>query len=315
MAQDGRWKSRLSFWVGLFVATAAGTFVGLTWLNKQSNTPTPIQPQGPPSTHPSPASPSSQLQRRTLTWADPKPGTVYDPATGFPEEVLDKQVKIELILIPPGAYERGARPHYGTVQPDEIPAHQVTISKPFYLGKYEVTQGQWRKVMGANPSRFNKGDNFPVETVPATAVAEFLRRTGFRLPTEAEWEYACKAEGKEPLEGRPDPQTFLNEIAWYQQNSGRSTQPVGLRQENGFGLHDMLGNVAEWVGTWYDSAEYNRSVPSVTDPQGPQRGQELIYRGCTSFWVPQRCFCSVRSHAAPMQRFSDLGFRVAHDAN
>lgn len=240
---------------------------------------------------------------------------MYDPTTGLPEEVLDKHARIELVLIPPGTYERGAPPHESNARPEEMPAHQVTLSQPFYLGKYEVTQGQWRKVMGENPSRFNKGDNFPVENIPATTVGEFLRRTGLRLPTEAEWEYACKAGGREPLDGQIDVQASLSRIAWYQQNSGGSTQPVGLRQENGFGLHDMLGNVAEWVGSWYDSAEYNRSVPSVTDPRGPQRGQELLYRGCTSFWVPQRCLCSARSHAAPVQRFYDLGFRIAHDAD
>lgn len=314
MEKDGRWRRRIGFGLGLCVATAAGTFVGLTWLNRQPDAPTTFQ--GPVTTTPPPSAPAANLPRRTLAWADAKPGTVYNTTTGLPEEVLDQGTKIELILIPPGTYTRGMmKPPYNNTQKDEVPPHQVIISKFFYLGKNEVTQGQWRKVMGENPSRFNKGDDFPVESIPATAVGEFLKRTSLRLPTEAEWEYACKAGGEEPLEGKTDLQGFLDGIAWHQQNSGGSTQPVGLKQENGFGLHDMLGNVAEWVGSWYDSAEYNRSVPSVTDPQGPQRGQELVYRGCSAFWIVQRCLCAARGHADPAQRFFDLGFRVAHNAD
>lgn len=201
MKKDGRWRRRIGFGLGLCIATTAGTFVGLTWLNKQPDAPTTLT-QGSVTTTPPPSAPAANLPRRTLAWADAKLGTVYNTTTGLPEEVLNKGTKIELILIPPGTYTRGMKSPHNNTQKDEVPPHQVTISKFFYLGKNEVTQGQWRKVMGENPSRFNKGDDFPIESLPATAVGEFLRRTSLRLPTEAEWEYPAKLGGRTPWKAR-----------------------------------------------------------------------------------------------------------------
>lgn len=342
MAQNGKWQKRLGFWIALFVVTAVGTSAGLMWLNRHPSPPAAPSPVGstpgsaqapvpipgtsapptatptPPTTPPVVSHPGgpTPIAQRSLAWADAKQGTVSDPATGYPEEVIDKRTGSELVLIKPGTYERGTN----TVDrrrrnEDEAPAHQVTISKPFYLGKDEVTQGQWRKIMGENPSRFKKGDDFPVENVAATEVWVFLKRTGLRLPTEAEWEYGCKAGDGEPLsEDSLDPQGILDGIAWYQHNSGRSTQPIGLKQENGFGIKDMLGNVSEWTSSWYDSAEYNRSVPSVTDPKGPQQGEEVVVRGCMYESSEEECRCSNRNHSHPRSAYF-VGFRVAHDTD
>jgi formylglycine-generating enzyme required for sulfatase activity len=199
------------------------------------------------------------------------------------------------------------------VHPDEQPAHRVSISQPFYLGATKVTQAQWMKVAGLNPSRFRKGGDFPVEGISFVDVSSYLRHVGLRLPSEAEWEYACKAGGDDPVVGSPDPGGALSEIGWYLKNSARSTQPVNLKRENAFALKDMLGDVPEWTSSLYDSAEYHRSVPSVTDPRGPEEGNEVVVRGCTFVSPVERCHCAQRGHANPQTR-SFIGFRVAHDA-
>ena len=131
---------------------------------------------------------------------------------------------------------------------DEKPAHRVTISQPFYLGKYPVTQAQWEAVMGNNPSRFRGNPNHPVEHVSWDDVHVFLRKLNeregggdYRLPTEAQWEYACRA-GTETPRYHPD----VNAIAWYEANSNGHPQPVGQKLPNAWGLYDMLGNVWEW---------------------------------------------------------------------
>lgn len=250
-----------------------------------------------------------------LTWADPKPGTVADPKTGLPEEVIDRRTGIELVLIAAGTYRRGSEPGNWTER-DEMPAHEVTLTKPFYVGRMEVSQGQWARIMGTNPSDHRKGAEFPVENVSLAMVTRFLQATGFRLPTEAEWEYGCKAGGPEPITTAANPMEALTPIAWFDGNSGGSTQPVGhpSKQGNGFGLHDLLGNVSEWTATNYDVAEYPRSIPSVTDPAGPSEGREVVVRGCNARAGWQHCRCSARWHATPNTQSGWLGFRVARDA-
>jgi len=199
------------------------------------------------------------------------------------------------------------------VPPDEQPAHRVSISQPFYLGATKVTQAQWTKVAGLNPSRFRKDGDFPVEGISFVDVSSYLRRVGLRLPSEAEWEYACKAGGDDPVVSSPDPAGALAGIGWYLGNSGRSTQPVNLKRENQLGLKDLLGDVTEWTSSWYDSAEYHRSAPSVTDPRGPEGGSEVVVRGCTFASPVEQCHCAQRGHANPETR-NFIGLRVAHDA-
>ena len=152
---------------------------------------------------------------------------------------------------------------------DEKPAHRVQITKAFEIGKYEVTQAQWQAVMGSNPSTI-KGDDHPVETISKQDAQDFLakltaRNDGYRyrLPTEAEWEYAARA-------GAPLPAS-LDEVAWYAANSDDESHPVGRKKPNAWGLYDMLGNVREWVSDQYAQNYYSNSP--LADPAGPQAGQ------------------------------------------
>jgi formylglycine-generating enzyme required for sulfatase activity len=158
----------------------------------------------------------------------------------------------------------------------EQPVHTVLISKPFWLGKTEVTQELFQAVMGYNPSKFNYGGRYPVEYVKWEETQAFIQSLNqmlggkaFRLPTEAEWEYACRAGTTGERYGE------IDAIAWYANNSGGQTHPVGLKQPNAFGLYDMLGNVWEWTSDiWYDySPEYQ------VDPSHTEMGTGYIYRG------------------------------------
>ncbi len=153
---------------------------------------------------------------------------------------------MEMVHVPAGSFMMG-----GGTDDYEKPVHQVTIGEGFYMGRYEVTQGQWQAVMGNNPSNF-KGDNLPVEQVSWNDVQEFLyklnkRGDGFtyRLPTEAEWEYACRAGTTGDYAGP------INLMGWYRSNSGGQTHAVGQKEPNAFGLYDMHGNVWEWCEDWY----------------------------------------------------------------
>ena len=155
--------------------------------------------------------------------------------------------------------------------------HQVTISKPFYMQTTEVTQGQWKKVMGNNPSYFkNCGDDCPVEAVSWNDVQKFIKKLNnmegtdkYRLPTGAEWEYAARAGTQGARYGE------LDEVAWYNSNSGKNTHEVGQKRPNAWGLYDMLGNVWEWCQDW-DGAYPSGSV---TDPTGPSSGAYRVLRG------------------------------------
>jgi formylglycine-generating enzyme required for sulfatase activity len=169
--------------------------------------------------------------------------------SGLKKETVDlgNGVKIDLVLIPPGSFNMGSKKSDSN---DEKPVHKVTISRPFYIGAYEVTQAQWEAVMGSNPSNF-KGPGNPVETVSWNDCQEFTKKLnekipggGFRLPTEAEWEYVCRA-GSTTEYCYGDEEGGLGEYAWYSSNSGSTTHPVGQKKPNAWGVYDMHGNVWE----------------------------------------------------------------------
>lgn len=210
-------------------------------------------------------------------------------------------INIEMVKIPDGTFQMGSNSN-----DNEKPVHTVTISS-FYMGKYEVTQGQWNAVMGSNPSGSPKGDNYPVEKVSWNDCQEFIRRlnkkTGkqYRLPTEAEWEYACRAMTTEELNGD------LDTVAWYSGNSGSMTHQVGQKQANAFGLYDMLGNVQEWCQDWYGSYEGSSQV----NPTGPALGSDHVGRG--GFWCldPRGVRAALRDRYLPGVRLGHLGFRLA----
>jgi formylglycine-generating enzyme required for sulfatase activity len=199
-------------------------------------------------------------------------------------------VKMETVLVPAGTFTMGSG--RGPFE-SERPAHQVTISRPFYLGKYPVTQEQWQAIVGTNPSRF-KGAKRPVEGVSWKDAQEFCRAVSakvgktVRLPTEAEWEFACRA-GTTTDYSFGDREAALVEYAWCEVNSGGATHAVGQKKPNAWGLYDMHGNVWEWCRDWYDP-KYYASSPRV-DPQGPARsglGAHVLRGGA---WHVEASYC------------------------
>jgi formylglycine-generating enzyme required for sulfatase activity len=232
-------------------------------------------------------------------------------AAGLAEEKTNS-LGMEFVLIPAGSFTMGSGKSFEDAWGDETPAHRVNISKDFYLGKYEVTQSQWEAVMGGNPSKF-KGRNNPVEMVSWDDVQEFIKKLNqkegsnkYRLPTEAEWEYAARA-GTTSTYSFGDDAGALGRYAWYWDNSGETTHPVGQKEPNGWGLYDMHGNVWEWVRDWY--GEYSGSP--VTDPQGPSSGSSRVYRGGAWFPFAGGCRSAFRFYDTPVTRYSNLGFRLA----
>ncbi len=194
---------------------------------------------------------------------------------------------------------------------EEKPAHQVTLSS-YYIGKYPVTQEQWEAVMGNNPSEF-KGARHPVECVSWDDVQVFLERlnaqTGmnYRLPTEAEWEYAARG-GKYTKGFRYSGSEDFDKVAWTLENSHKSPHAVGLKQPNELGLHDMSGNVWEWCSDWYGSYLSD----SQTNPKGSADGPDRVLRGGCWHSYARNCRVSFRSHHAPDFRpvFDESGFRL-----
>ncbi|HZS09563.1 MAG TPA: SUMF1/EgtB/PvdO family nonheme iron enzyme [Blastocatellia bacterium] len=193
---------------------------------------------------------------------------------------------------------------------NEKPAHRVKISRGFEIGKYEVTQQEWEALMGSNPSRF-KGADLPVEQVSWEDVQHFIRAMNarndgyvYRLPIEAEWEYAARAGTTGDYGGTGN----LSEMGWYSENSGGKTHPVGEKRANAWGLYDMHGNVWEWCQDWYDK-EYYKSSPA-TDPQGPGAGTRRATRGGCYSYTADRATSSSRAHPAPDARYEIIGFRL-----
>jgi len=242
--------------------------------------------------------------------------------TGQTIEVdLGGGVKLEMVKIPAGTFQMGSSSNEDDSVGDETPVHQVTISKDYYMGKYEVTQGQWKAIMGgANPSFFKLGDNYPVEQVSwsdiSTATTGFLAKlnqlapngfNNFRLPTEAEWEYAVRARTQTRFYWGDNP-LLIDNYEWYNTNSNGTTHPVGGKLPNTFGLYDMSGNVFEWCGDWYGS--YGSSA--VTDYAGPASGTDRVIRG--SYYSDQYgniCRSTFRSYIYQDYKALSSGFRLA----
>ena len=235
----------------------------------------------------------------------------------MPKTIRHVKTGIELVLIPAGTFWMGVSPGDEEARDDEKPRHRVTISRPFYLGKYEVTQGQWVKVMGSRPW---SGETYARDRADHAAsyiswndAMEFCRATGFRLLTEAEWEYACRA-GTTTKFCFGDSDSELGEYAWYDGNAWdrdeKYAHVVGRKKPNAFGLYDMHGNVWEWCSDWYDSEAYSRYSGGVTDPSGPSTGEYRVLRGGSWHYVPWFCRSSYRFRDLPSFRLN-LGIRVA----
>jgi formylglycine-generating enzyme required for sulfatase activity len=224
---------------------------------------------------------------------------------------------MEFVMIPPGTYIMGATyQRRERAMPGEKARHMVRITRPFWLGRFEVTQGQWGRVMGTSPS-LAKGADLPVEHVSWYDVQVFLNRMnmldgtrGYRLPTEAEWEYAARAGGRPQIYFFGNDPGELGDYAWYESNSGDRTHPVGQLLPNAFGLHDIYGNVSEWVQDRYGETYYEESPAS--DPEGPETGAFRIHRGCSWIGDDWNCRSASREPTLPGYRFNRLGLRVAY---
>ncbi len=226
-------------------------------------------------------------------------------------------VKMDLVLLGPGSFMMGDPKG----EKDEKPVHKVTISKSFYMGKFDVTQEQWQGVMGGNPSHF-KGARNPVDSVSWEACQAFIKKLNekfaasgatFSLPTEAQWEYACRA-GASTRYGFGDEEARLGEYGWFETNAGGQTHPVGEKKPNAWGLYDMQGNLWQWCADWYDGSYYKKSP--ATDPTGPSEpggpsgvSSRALRGGC---WGDPAscCRCACRYCLPPWFCVYSYGLRV-----
>ncbi|MFM7052423.1 MAG: formylglycine-generating enzyme family protein [Planctomycetota bacterium] len=279
----------------------------------------------------------------SLEWAtvlanDPDPAVVTDAAlrqaiatTGLPWRVRDNASQIEMLLVPPGTFEMGCSA--SLLSPcasdgREGPVHTVTISRAYYLGRYEVTQSQWQAVVGSNYSFFQgwqypNSANRPVEIVSWNEIQGFLSQTGLRLPTEAEWERAYRAgttTAFHAIPGHPqgtNDDALVGNLAWFGGNAGPygsptfGTKVVGQKAANGLGLHDMAGNVDEFVSDWF-APSYGGAGP-VIDPTGPATGTARVLRGGSWSSSSGGLRASGRGSYAPTMSTYYFGFRAARN--
>ena len=265
------------------------------------------------------AAAAETARRRTDPLPAPKP-VLAKSAFVFPVNPVHKQTHtitlpggatMEMIYVAPGTFTMGSL-STEEGRPDNESPHRVTLTKGFWLGKYEVTQEQWQSVMGTNPSHF-KGKKHPIESVSWEDCRLFIQRVnatlncGARLPTEAEWEYACRAGTTGAYGGNGD----LNDMGWYGANSGGETHCVGQKQANAWGFHDMHGNVAEWCNDWYGYSYGG----DTTDPKGPASASCRVVRGGSWFYIASCCRSAIRfGNCQPGLRSQMEGFRLCCSA-
>jgi formylglycine-generating enzyme len=248
--------------------------------------------------------------------ASSKEEKVPEKPTGTASPEYEKSFKdpvtgIEFVFVKGGCYEMGDI--FGDGPLEEKPVHEVCVDD-FYLGKYEVTQGQWEKVMESNPSKF-KGRDYPVDQASWNDAQQFIERLNnqstrkFRFPTEAEWEYAARSRGKRERYSGTNLVSELGQYAWYKDNQGTQTHPVGQKRPNELGLYDMTGNVWEWCADWYDK-DYYKSSPK-DNPKRADSGSKKVLRG--GGWSTYLTFVGTtsRNSDAPHERFLWTGLRLA----
>ena len=214
---------------------------------------------------------------------------------------------MEFVLVEAGTFQMGST----SGDSDEKPVHQVTLTKDYYLGKYEVTQAQWVAVMGSNPSDF-KGDNLPVEQVSWNMIQEFITKLNqkeggdkYRLPTEAEWEFAARGGNKSQGYTYAGSNT-IGDVAWYSSNSSSQTHQVGTKKANELGIYDMSGNVWEWCSDWWGTY----SSESQTDPTGPSTDSNRVLRGGSWYSSGNKCRVAFRIYDDPSNHYCSCGFRI-----
>ena len=221
-----------------------------------------------------------------------------------------------MVLVKGGCYQMGDV--FGDGESDEQPVHKVCV-QDFYLGDHEVTQGEWKQLMGSNPSGFKEcGDNCPVEQVSWDDAQQYIKKLNiasgknYRLPTEAEWEYAARERGKKLRWAGTNSQAKLIHYAWFEQNSQAKTHPVKTKKPNALGLYDMTGNIIEWLSDYWIREYYQ--VKSQDNPQGPGQGVGRAARGGS--WRSDPSFSRVLNRYSDAQDFrsDNHGFRLAHGA-
>jgi formylglycine-generating enzyme required for sulfatase activity len=242
-------------------------------------------------------------------------GVAYWQSEAVTEKKRETNVDIQMVLVCGGTFTMGCTGEQdGDCYGNESQAHQVTL-RSFYIEKYEVTQVQWEAVMVSNPSDF-EGDNLPVENVSWDDVQEFISKlnakTGknYRLPTEAEWEYAARG-GAQSKGYKYSGSNNVGEVAWYKGNSGSVTHTIGTKAPNELGLYDMSGNVWEWCSDW--GGAYSASAQ--TNPTGPSSGSNRVIRGGSWSNIAQYVRVPIRYNYMPGDRYSRLGFRLARSSN
>lgn len=304
--------------ISLFVLIVILTIPSPERINAQACPPGPKgdecrRKQTPPT--PVPSTPRKPVARTEVLkpTATPRSFTVAQTAEGYSVD-LGKSVRVlELVSLKSGQFTMGS----DKGNSDEKPPHQVQLSA-FSIGKYEVTQSQWMAVMGRkNPSRFQGDGNLPVDSVAWKQANDFCtalsQKTGynFRLPTEAEWEYAARG-GKQTEYSFGDDAKQYGEYAWFYENSGKKAHPVGTLKQNPFGLFDMHGNVWEWCSDWYDRNYYTQLSKQgmAVNPRGPAKGEYRVVRGGS--WVNNAVGCrsAFRFNVLPGIFDRDVGFRV-----
>ena len=238
--------------------------------------------------------------------ASPAGGAIAHKTGDVKVLTLPGGVTMEMIWCEPGSFMMGS-PQTEEGRFEDEPIHPVTLTKGFWLGKYEVTQAQWECVMGENRSRF-KGPERPVENISWDDCQRFVSKLNVvlggvaRMPTEAEWEYACRAGSGAPISGSG----HLNDMAWYDRNSGSQTHEVGKNQANAWGFYDMHGNVLEWCFDWFSKPE-----GQAIDPKGPPSGVFRVLRGGCWFFYERDCRSAYRLKRDPGIRNCIFGFRLA----
>ena len=256
-----------------------------------------------------------EAERRSREEAAERKARVEGSFAGEEREIeIAPGLKMAFVWVAPGSFRMGSDD--GDAFAWEKPVHQVTLTKGYWLGKYEVTQAEWQSVMGKNPSRF-KGERLPVERVSwddcqeyVKQVNAYLARKGeelrVRLPTEAEWEFAARG-GTKSKGFKYSGSGNSDDVAWYDGNSGSETHDVGTKAANELGIHDMSGNVWEWCADWY--GDY--SSGAVTDPRGPGSGDDRVSRGGGWSFTARCCRSAYRDGHGPGYRDGDLGVRLA----
>jgi formylglycine-generating enzyme required for sulfatase activity len=281
--------------------------------------------------------PGADIQATADIWAF--------PTSADRRKALISSIGLKLVRIEPGSFLMGTTKEQIDqllrLFPDskrewfdaEQPQHPVKITRPFFLGTHPVTQGQYKAIMGSTPSHFKGSDDLPVENVSWLDAVSFCNKmsekdkrtpfyringtdvadvggNGYRLPTEAEWEYACRA-GMAGLFPWGDDIGKQGEHVWFSDNSDSKTHPVGQKRPNAWGLYDMLGNVWEWCADWYDEKYYASSPSVAVDPPGPPKASSRVRRGGSWDYFAGDCRPAYRYRDAPENRDYDLGFRVA----